>query len=181
MLPFRLWLQLELALRTFPESSRGQCGNAEASSIASRKALAIFTWKCLPWKLNYIWDFGFPLPQPPLWEVSESYCGDHCNQRLSAFQHCWAGWRTPSAPGPGDPVQEGKGSCAQSLCVGRPCGPEETSHWFYTTNTHLQTHTYTHPIFTHFGINSWVWIYSWSGSIWEVCFCLWAFSKIYWE
>lgn len=97
--------------RLSAEYSRGQCGNAEESRFASRKALASFTGKCLLWKLNYTWDFGFPLPHPPPWEVLESYCGDRCNHGLSAFQRCISAPHRPlQHPGPRGPRARGQGA-----------------------------------------------------------------------
>ena len=74
--------------RISAEGSRGQCGHAEEGSLASENALAIFAWKCLPWKLNYIWDFWFPLPHPRRGRFRKVTAVTVAFRRLSAFQLC---------------------------------------------------------------------------------------------
>lgn len=44
--------------------------------------------KCLPWKLNYIWDFWFPLPQPRRGRFRKVTVVTVAIGRLSAFQLC---------------------------------------------------------------------------------------------
>ena len=87
----RLWkiaCEVGALRRISAECSRGQCGHAEEGSLASRNALAIFAWKCLPWKLNYIWDFWFPLPQPLRGRFRKVTVVTVAIGRLSAFQLC---------------------------------------------------------------------------------------------
>lgn len=88
--------------RVSAECSRGQCGNARESSLSSLKGLAIFflNMKILALEIKlYLGFLGSP-PPAPLWEVSESYCGEQHSQKLSAASPTRQVRQAPSAPGP---------------------------------------------------------------------------------
>lgn len=117
-------------------------------------------------------------PPPPPWEVSESYCGDHCNQRaVSISALCRQARQAPSAPWPPGTLCTCGGPCAQGRV-----DPVHVGGWApHTTGSTFPFPHIPSPVFSHFWINSWAWISKLSWIVWEgyFCLCVCVFSKIF--
>lgn len=150
----------------------------ERACLASRKALAIFTSKCLLWKLNYIWDFGLPLPQPHrgrFWKVTVVTVAI---RGLSAFRLCTGRpHRLLQHPGPRGPCARGEGALCPCWGMGllQRSLAQDPRPLPLLPPTPLLQHTLSHlqPLLDQqLSLNVKLKSDSWSGCVLFVCVCL---------
>lgn len=123
--------------------------NAQGGSVVmSKKADSprgkpwpFFKWKCLLWKLNYIWDFWFPLPHSRCGRFRKVTVVTIAIRGLSAFQLC-AGRlsRLLQHPGPQGPDARVGGPCAQGrwiLCIWGGLAPHITGSTHILLSPHI--------------------------------------------
>lgn len=132
------------SVQGFRRRLKGAVWSCQRRQSRLEESLGHFCMKMFTLEIKLYWGFLASPPPPPPWEVSESYCGDRCNQKAVSISalHGQA-LQAPSAPWPQGTLCTWKRHCTRGDWASSG-GP----------SLHIPSPPRHSPIFRHFWINS---------------------------